>query len=96
MGRGTDFHKFPTFSLEDKTLLDERGSDRKGQWHMEEKHDQPSWKVYSRRKKKGTRGRIKKALAGVEDNGFQGDKKDEEEGNRQIILCGVDPLLSKA
>ena len=53
MGRGTDFHKFPTFSLEDKTLLDERGSDRKGQWHMEEKHDQPSWKVYSRRKKKG-------------------------------------------
>ena len=66
--------KFPTFSLEDKTLLDGRGSDRKRQQHVEEKNDQPSWKVYSRRKK-GTHGRIKEAPAGDEDSGFLGDKK---------------------
>ena len=53
--------------------------------HDQPKQDQPSWKVYSRRKK-GTRERIEEEQAGDEDNGFLGDKKDGEEGNRQTVF----------
>ena len=66
--------KFPTFSIEDKTLLDGRGSDRERQQHVEEgqdkpKQNQPLWQVYSRRKK-GAHGRKEVGPAGDGDNIF--------------------------
>ena len=55
--------KFPTFSLQDKAMLDEGGNDRESTKEykeeriiLEPRHKQPSSKVYSRIIK-GTRGK---------------------------------------
>ena len=75
--------KFPTFSLEDKTVLDGRGSDKENHREGKEKEniskprqDQPIWHVYPRRKKgghveEGKNDQLEKGITVCD-----GDKKD--------------------